>query len=735
MLSLRVYYLLKPYTPWRLRMSLRRVLAKRTLQASRAHWPILETAAEAPEGWPGWPDGKRFAFVLTHDVEGPAGLEKCRALAELEMEMGVRSTFNFVPEGQYQVPASLREWLVENGFEVGVHDLRHDGRLFGSQAKFSRNAERINHYLKDWKATGFRAGFMLRKLDWLHQLDVRYDASTFDTDPFEFQSDGAGSIFPFWIPSPSSPDDLTSPPADRKNGYIELPYTLPQDSTLFLLLQQTSPEVWLRKLDWIAKHGGMALVNVHPDYLQFDGEKPSSKTYSVAHYRALLEHVRMRYGRDHWQATAGELADYVRPFKPALKPRKKKVCMITHSFYESDNRVIRYAASLAARGDHVDVVALRRSESLPAFEKIDGVNLHRLVRRTGRQERSKLGYFLSWAKLLLTSTWWAARQHRRKRYDLFHIHNMPDFLVAAAWYPRLAGAKVILDIHDITPEFYRSKFGISQRTFASRILEWTERASARMADHVIISNHLWREKYAERTDTARRCSVFINNVDSHVFLPRPRTEESDQRIIIFPGGLQWHQGIDIALTAFKQVSSKVAGVEFHIYGDGNQKPALIELSRKLELDDKVRFFDPVSIKEIARIMAGADIGVVPKRADSFGNEAYSTKIMEFMSVGVPVVISSTRIDRFYFNDKMARFFASGDPEALAAGLLEVLTNDGVRESLIRNASLYAAANAWSSREPAYLRIVDNLIMFSAAECETELPTIVEEEPAQSELLT
>ena len=161
-------------------------------------WPINEIAGRRPDGWPGWPDGKKFAVVLTHDVEGPLGVSKCRQLMQLEQEFGFRSSFNFIPEGDYAVSAGLREELQRNGFEVGVHDLHHDGKLYWTRRKFSRNAKRINHYLKEWGAGGFRSGFMLHNLDWLRDLDVKYDASTFDTDPFEPQPDGVSTIFPFW---------------------------------------------------------------------------------------------------------------------------------------------------------------------------------------------------------------------------------------------------------------------------------------------------------------------------------------------------------------------------------------------------------------------------------------------------------------------------------------------------------------------------------------------------------
>jgi len=302
------YYLLKPAIPWALRMVLRRFHARRLRRRFSSSWPINKEAVRAPEGWPGWPDGKQFAFVLTHDVEGKRGLDRCRWLAEMEMGLGFRSSFNFVPEGKYTTPESLRGFLNSNGFEVGVHDLRHDGTLYRSWKSFKKDAQKINRYLTEWGAVGFRSGFMFHHLGWLQDLNILYDASTFDTDPFEPQPDGMNTIFPFWVPR----KDCT--------GYVELPYTLPQDSTLFLVFQEASIDTWVRKLDWVAAHGGLALVNVHPDYMNFNGRRSSSE-YGAELYEDFLEYVNTSYRSQGWFALPRDVAKYACQHKPPLPER------------------------------------------------------------------------------------------------------------------------------------------------------------------------------------------------------------------------------------------------------------------------------------------------------------------------------------------------------------------------------------------------------------------------------
>jgi len=1124
-----IYYRLKPLAPQWFWMAIRGWLARRKRERFRAVWPIFPGSERQPEGWPGWPDGKRFAFVLTHDVESKAGVARCRSLMEVEKKCGFRSSFNFIPEGTYRVSREFRMELAQNGFEVGVHDLYHDGRLYRNRVQFARNANRINQYLKDWGAKGFRSGFMFHNLEWLQDLDILYDISTFDTDPFEPQPDGTGTIFPFWQESVGG------------RGYVEMPYTLPQDSALFLILRERTPAIWKKKVDWIAGYGGMALLNAHPDYMMFGDGKPRTSEYPLAYYEEFLRHVAKTYEGSYWNPLPMELAGWykhacvksrtqgpggrisaedlglpavapkpkpaaepdraavvlfahyatdsrprreaealakagfqvdvislrhdssdparetingvnvvlapwshrrggklryaleyggfflsaffllskwslkkrykvvhvhnmpdflvfsglvprlrgakvildlhdpmpelfaaihnvtaehfasrllrriekrstgfadlvltpnlafkelfasrscpadkieivmntpqaeifherkaaapaaaesgVRPFKlmyhgllverhgldlalqavaglraripqielhfygeateyvkwimwqvrqrkleeevyyhgfkllpeiaEAIGPidlgvipnrlncftrinlptrifeylamnkavlaprtkgiqdyfkedellffepgdvddlarkiewvfrhpaetrslvergrkvyekyswdleqgrfadlvkglvakgeeqrtgraaRPKRVCMVVYSSYESDNRVMRYAEELAKRGDSVEVLALRGERATGSGRTINGVRVCGIQRRTRKNEKTRSSYLWPVLKFSALASVLVTWRHLRHPYDLVHVHNMPDFLVFTAWFPKLTGAKIILDVHDVVPEFYASKFQVAGERSGVRMLKKVERASARFSHHVIISNDLWREKFTARTGTASKCTVFVNNVNSGIFSPRPRTRRDDKFIIIFPGGLQWHQGLDVALRAFRIVSPQAPEAEFHIYGDGNMKESLVKLSQELGLEGKVCFFDPMPLRAIAEVMAAADLGVVPKRADSFGNEAYSTKIMEFMSLGIPVIVSSTKIDRFYFNDSVVRFFESGNIEALAAAMLEMIRNPARRQEMAERASEYAARNSWDTRKRDYLGLVDSLCM-------------------------
>src|SRR5215831_10300076 len=152
MLRNQLYYEVKPFLPASLRHWVRRWMARRKRGRVGKTWPILPGSERRPEGWPGWPGGKKFAFVLTHDVEGLRGLKRSPKLAAMDQALGFRSSFNFVPEGEYRVPDDLRAFLTQEKFEVGVHDLHHNGSLYRSHGIFRAQAKKINQYLRSWDA-------------------------------------------------------------------------------------------------------------------------------------------------------------------------------------------------------------------------------------------------------------------------------------------------------------------------------------------------------------------------------------------------------------------------------------------------------------------------------------------------------------------------------------------------------------------------------------------------------
>jgi len=301
--SSKTYYVLKPLIPRRLQILLRRRRAK-SVRSSFPLWPIEEklenlkrailkrstkTNDEIPFIW-FWPQGKNFAFVITHDVETQKGLINIERICEMERKYGFRSSWNFVPE-RYSVDAGVLDGLVTDGFEIGIHGLKHDGKLFNSREIFDERMKKIKKYAREWGAVGFRSPATHRNPDWMMNIPFEYDSSFPDTDPYEPQTGGCLSIFPFFM-----------------GNLVELPVTLAQDHTLFEILGHKDISIWKQKIGWIKKMNGMALVIVHPDYIRPDGGRHKESRYSIEYYEELLRYI--KNNGNSWHALPRDVAEW-----------------------------------------------------------------------------------------------------------------------------------------------------------------------------------------------------------------------------------------------------------------------------------------------------------------------------------------------------------------------------------------------------------------------------------------
>ena len=383
------------------------------------------------------------------------------------------------------------------------------------------------------------------------------------------------------------------------------------------------------------------------------------------------------------------------------------VCMLSYSIYDFDNRVMRYAETLAGRGDSVDVIALRRKEDSHA-EVVKGVNVFRIQERS-QPESGQLRYILRVLLFFVRATVFLSRKQLTRRYQLVHVHSVPDCMVFAAWLPKLMGSKIILDIHDILPEFYASKFKALPHSLMFKLLLLVEKLSAAFADHVIVANHLWRDKLVSRSVPATKCSAILNFPDRSIFSCRGRTRDDGRFIMMYPGTLNSHQGVDTAIRALALIKREEPRAEFHIYGNGRTRDALVELTRELGVDRHVFFNDPLPLRQIAEVMENADLGIVPKRSDTFGNEAFSTKILEFMALRVPVIVADTKVDRYYFDNSRVAFFKSNDERDLAGRMLELIRGRERRQQLVRNAWEFVCQNDWEQNGPRYLDLIRSLL--------------------------
>ena len=260
-----LYYLVKPLLPRSVQLAIRRRHARRRALREFPRWPaedllvrhqeeVFRQAIDASGGDSVpfvnfWPGGSRFAYVLTHDVEGPAGIENIERVRKVERAHGIVSSWNFVAE-DYPIPNGLFERLRIDRCEIGLHGIHHNRKLWRNEKTFERTLPKIHRTLAEWQAVGWRSPVTYRNADWMPRLGTLYDSSFPDTDPFEPQAGGCCSIFPFFL------DEM-----------VELPITLVQDHTMWELLQRPGIDLWLEKAEWISEHHGLVNLDCHPDYL------------------------------------------------------------------------------------------------------------------------------------------------------------------------------------------------------------------------------------------------------------------------------------------------------------------------------------------------------------------------------------------------------------------------------------------------------------------------------------
>jgi glycosyltransferase involved in cell wall biosynthesis len=720
----RLYYQFKPYIPWGVRIRLRRLLAQSQRRLHAQTWPINEAAGETPARWPGWPEGKKFAFVLTHDVEGQIGLDKCRQLMQLERKLGFRSAFNFIPEGEYQVSPELRHELMQNGFEVGVHDLRHDGKLYWQRAEFPENARSINHYLKEWGASGFRSGFMLHDRESLHELNIEYDASTFDTDPFEPQPGGVGTIFPFWVARPDG------------SGYVELPYTLPQDSTMFLVLKETSDHIWKKKLDWIVRRGGMALINVHPDYLGFENGKTKPAEFPVAWYEKFLKHVKDNYGDSCWHALPKEVAAWYRKtnsdttrwkasemFSGRLHPaisaadknplKGKSAAVVLYSYYASDPRPRREAETLGRAGMDVDVICLRQDVAESWHEVINGINVYHVPLK--RRRGGKFTYVFLYLSFLVSSFFLLSAWSFKKRYRLVHVHNMPDFLVFSALFPKLLGAKIILDLHDPMPELMVTIFGLGEKSFAVRLLKFLEKISIGFVNQVITVNLACKKIFSARSCPPEKILVLMNVPDETIFKFRAAADYAPRNpakpfVIMYHGSIVERNGLDLAVQAVKLCRENIPNVELRIYGAKTAfLDSVMEYVAANGLSEVVHHLGAKTLDEITSAIQECDLGIIPNRLNAFTEINTPTRIFEYLSLGKPVIAPRALGITDYFGAQDLIFFELGDVADLARKIeFACMCPEAVAEITQRGQAIYQK-HRWSREKEVFLDRVSGLL--------------------------
>lgn len=388
-----------------------------------------------------------------------------------------------------------------------------------------------------------------------------------------------------------------------------------------------------------------------------------------------------------------------------------KIGVIAYTFYEIDHRVRRYAEVLAEQGHEVDAIVLREKGQSPK-DVLNGVNLYRIQERK-YNEKNLFDYVFRIGVFFLKGSLLLIRRQISSRYDLLHINSVPDFLIYMGLVPKMLGAKLILDIHDMLPEFYAQKFRRDISSPLVKLLILIEKRCVRYAHHTIAANDLWRNKIIHRDKIEpERCTTLLNYPNLRFLKAMPLKENGEELNIVYPGTISHHHGIDVAVRALALVKKIIKNVQFDIYTRSNNVEYFRSLSlliRELDLEDTVKIHDPVPSEDLGRIFANATMGVVPKRGGVFADEAFSTKIFDFMAVGLPIIASRTKIDEYYFDDSTIMFFRPEDHEDLARCVLELFHNKERRLDLVKHGHDFIAVNNWEMKSTEYIKIVHSLV--------------------------
>ncbi len=393
----------------------------------------------------------------------------------------------------------------------------------------------------------------------------------------------------------------------------------------------------------------------------------------------------------------------------------KRACMVVHSFYPDDPRVRRETEALLGDGWQVDVICLR-GEGEAKHEDCNGAQVHRLAVRRHRGAGFAI-YMLEYMHFFVLASVLLARLQVKKRFNVVQVHNMPDFLIYTAAIPRMLGARLVLDIHDLVPELYGSKFGGKPGHPAIRMARWTERRSGAFASQVLTAGEPFRKRLVERGTPSDKVTVIMNAADPNLFQAgqyaksKAETAQSgkDSFVLMYHGGLFDRYGLDIAIKAVDKLRSQIPGIALHIYGQGEASADLARLVNNLGLHEHVLLGGFVPIDGIPALVAAADLGVVPYRQNPFTDLLYPTKAFEYIIMGVPVVMSSTGAVTELFPDVPDMFVPPEDVDALAARILDLYRDPRRLQTLLEAAQRAYAPYAWENQRERYLAVMRGLL--------------------------
>lgn len=384
--------------------------------------------------------------------------------------------------------------------------------------------------------------------------------------------------------------------------------------------------------------------------------------------------------------------------------------MVVHAYYPlGETRVERQASALVARGFEVEVISLKGSGE-PSTELVDGVTVHRLPVRRNRGS-GFVAQFIEYLLFFTLSTFKLSVLHLRRRFDVVQVHNLPDFLVFAALVPKLTGAKIVLDLHDLMPEFYAERIGRSMESLPVRFMRLQERVACAFADKVITVTEIWRQALVKRGIPAEKVFVVMNLADPQFFYQNGvRKPPADGKFnLIYHGIMGRRHGLDLALMALDKLRDSSPSIHLTLHGGGEFGSRLEEMVAEMGLQEQVTFSrDFMPTAQLADLIRSADLGIVPYRDDTFTGGILPTKLLEYAALGLPAIAARTSCMVAYFDESMVAFFDPGDADQLADQILRLSHERVTLDKFAENITAFNRRYNWGEHSQAYVRCIQEL---------------------------
>ncbi len=371
----------------------------------------------------------------------------------------------------------------------------------------------------------------------------------------------------------------------------------------------------------------------------------------------------------------------------------------------------REALALIEAGFQVDVICLRDRDDAKN-DVVDGVNIYRLPVRRWRKG-GFAGQLLEYVLFFILVALKLLQLYPQRKYQTVQAHNLPDFLVFSALLPKISGAKLILDIHDLMPEFFSATKGQRMDSFVARVVILQEKLACRFADHVITVTEIWRQRLISRGTPPEKVSVVMNVANQRIFHTngdQPKQEKVNNGFrLIYHGTLKKHYGMEELIRGVAIASREMPDIHLTVQGVGEYHEEMQQLIGQLGVRDHVQLnaFN-IPAAELPALIRQADVGVIPNHNDSFTGELLPTKLMEYIALDIPVLASKTKVISQYFDEEMVHFFNPEDPHSLAEGILFLYRNPERLRKIVAGAQEFKKMYSWQSQSRNYVKIIERL---------------------------